>query len=246
MEFKHPDNIDLHSDNVAERWRKWKRQFQFYYDACELKDKSKATQTAILLHAAGPEAQDVYDTFVWEEGEDKNDYATVIKHFDQYCEPLRNVVYERYQFWTRDQKEHENVDTWLAALRKMAAKCEFATQEESMIRDKIVFGIRDIAIKERLLREHGLSLKRALDLCRAAESSKQQIRVMTETDSRAAVNVHPVAIQNGRHYPNKSGETSFVHNCRYCGGRHAKGQCPAYGKQCGKCAGYNHSAAVCK
>ena len=242
MELKHPDHIDLHSDNVAERWRKWKRQFQFFYDASELNLKSAKTQTAMLLHAAGPEAQDVYDTFTWEEGEDKNDYATVLKHFDNYCEPLRNVVYERYQFWKRDQKELESVDTWQATLRKMAATCEFETQEESMLRDKIVFGVRDIAVKERLLRENGLSLKRALDLCRAAESSKQRIRVMTEADSSGNVDVHPVKIQNGRLH-NKAGET-FSLDCGYCGGRHIKGQCPDYGKKCSKCSGYNHFAAV--
>ena len=261
MEFKTPEPLDLHSDNVAERWRKWKRQFEFYFEACELDKKTEKCQTAILLHAAGPEAQEIYHTFTYDEGETKDKYKTVLDKFDKYCEPLRNVVYERYLFWARDQMESETVDTWVAALRNMASKCEFDTQEQSMLRDKVVFGIRDISVKERLLRENGLTLKKALDLCRAAETSKQRIRAMTETEAHAAVNIHPVSIQNGRHFPNKRSEapssfqnkrseapSSFQNsfNCRFCGARHVKGRCAAYGKQCSKCSGYNHFAAVCK
>ena len=44
-----------------------------------------------------------------------------------------------------------------------------------MIRDKVVFGIRNERIKERLFREADLRLNKALDICRAAETSKQQI-----------------------------------------------------------------------
>jgi hypothetical protein len=59
--------------NIAERWRKWRRQFSVYFTACELGKKDKATQVAILLHAAGAEALEVSETFTWEEGEDKDD-----------------------------------------------------------------------------------------------------------------------------------------------------------------------------
>ena len=37
-----------------------------------------------------------------------------------------------------------------------------------------------------------------------------------------------------------------VKNCKYCGGEHEYGKCPAYGRQCNKCGKYNHFAAVCQ
>ena len=97
--FKPPQNIDIHADNMAETWRKWRRQFEVYFEAAELSNKSKKTQTAILLHAAGPDAQEVFETFVWAEDEDKTDYEQVLNKFGDYCEPLRNVGLERYKFW---------------------------------------------------------------------------------------------------------------------------------------------------
>jgi len=47
-----------------------------------------------------------------------------------------------------------------------------------MIRDKIVFGMSDLRIKERLLREKGLDFAKAVDICRAAEASHTQIQSM--------------------------------------------------------------------
>jgi len=35
-------------------------------------------------------------------------------------------------------------------------------------------------------------------------------------------------------------------NCKYCGLKHAKRNCPAYGKTCHKCGRKNHFATVCK
>ena len=62
-----------------------------------------------------------------------------------------------------------------------------------MIRDKVVFGVRDERIKERLLREADLTLNKALDVCRAAETSKQQIEAMGVTQTQA-LSVHTMQV----------------------------------------------------
>ena len=67
----------------------------------------------------------------------------------------------------------------MADLRTKAAKCDFQTHESDMIRDKIVvFGVHDTRIKEMLLREADLTLARALDVYRAAETIKRQMDKM--------------------------------------------------------------------
>ena len=73
----------------------------------------------------------------------------------------------------------------------MKAKlCEFGDQEDLMIRDKIVFSVNDERVKERLLRESDLSLSKALDVCRAAETTRAQLKAMTsEGKSEAKVNI---------------------------------------------------------
>ena len=44
------------------------------------------------------------------------------------------------------------------------------------MRDRILFGIKNQQVRERLLREANLSLSRTMDICRAAESTAAQMK----------------------------------------------------------------------
>ena len=73
------------------------------FQAAEFTWKAKETQTAILLHVAGPEAQEIYQTLVFPqpgEGEDdpRQDVNAILRKFQDYCNPRRNTVYERHRF----------------------------------------------------------------------------------------------------------------------------------------------------
>lgn len=46
--------------SVAQRWKKWKLGFGYYLEALGIKDKVR--QRALLLHASGPEVQNIFST----------------------------------------------------------------------------------------------------------------------------------------------------------------------------------------
>ena len=127
------------SGNVAQNWSRWEQQFLTYFVACELGKKAKETQVAILLHTAGLEAQEIHQTLTYAEEEDSKDYNFVLSKLRAYCEPRKNIVFERHQFWIRDQLENETIGQWVTELRTRKAKCDFKEQN-NMIHDKIVFG----------------------------------------------------------------------------------------------------------
>ena len=58
-----PNHMNFGHRNLSAAWKKWEKQFTTYYKAAELKDKDAETQVAILLHVAGPEAQEIHETF---------------------------------------------------------------------------------------------------------------------------------------------------------------------------------------
>ena len=63
----------------------------------------------------------------------------------------------------------------------LASTCEFGDQTESLIKDRIVLGIKEMSLQERLLREDNISLKKATDFrdfIRASENSQQQIKTI--------------------------------------------------------------------
>ena len=223
---------------------------------------------AILLNAAGPEAQEVHSQFKFSATDDKTDYKTILKKFREYCKPRKNTVYERYKFWQRDQMEGEPVDRWLKDLKVMSVKCEFGEQEDLMLRDKLVFGVKDDRVRERLLRESEVELSKAVDICRASESTRLQLKEMS---SNANINemtrdINAVRMRgrasaqetsriesqklntasNDKEPSAQSTSTKIVNDCGYCGRSHPVRKCPAYGKSCNKCNRLNHFSSVCR
>ena len=80
-------------------------------------------------------------------------FDNVTERFDHYFTPKKNVTCMRYKFFFCDQSEGQNIDAYVTELRKRAEHCEFAELKNSLIRDKIVIGIRDKKTRERLPRE---------------------------------------------------------------------------------------------
>ena len=103
---------------------------------------------------------------------------TKLKWMEQYCEPPKNTIYERYLFFSRGQESGEPIDKYATVLRNMTDSCEFQDLKDSLIRDRIVFGIADNNVRERLLRVPDLTLNKALKIARAAETTQSQLKQM--------------------------------------------------------------------
>ena len=110
----------------------------------------------------------------------------------------------------------------------MRPRVSLGQQEELMIRDKLVFGVRDERAKERLLREGEVTLQGApLDICHASESSKRQIEGMkgdrqvhavekrqASKQTKAKTTRSTVAVSS-----RERSQTQAI--CEYCGKKHA-------------------------
>ena len=97
-----------------------------------------------------------------------------------YCNPRKNLTYERHIFNTRNQQAGENIDAYVTDLKNKTSLCEFSTLKDSLIRDRIVCGTRSDEVRARLLRDPDLTLVKAIDACRAAETSQTQLKGLTE------------------------------------------------------------------
>ena len=69
------------------------------------------------------------------------------------------------------QEAGESYDHCRTVLRQLADRCEFETiTADQILRDKLVFGIQDSEVRERLLREKNLSLQKSDEICQAHET----------------------------------------------------------------------------
>ncbi len=119
-------------------------------------------QSCTLLHVTDDEALEIYNTFNFAETEDKNDVKVIIKKFDDYLEPQKNVTFERHIFISRVQAPGESIDQLVTDLKTKAKSCEYGQLCDSLIKDRIVVGIHDDALRTRLLRETDLDSNEAI------------------------------------------------------------------------------------
>jgi len=135
--FSPPTALKLDGSNLEQAWQFWTQKFDFYMTASGADEKPEAMQLATFLHLIGDEALQVYNTFTFETAADCNKLQVVRQKFAEYCQPRRNIVYERYQFWRQTQSPGDNIDSFVTSLRLKAKSCDFGTQEDSMIRDRV-------------------------------------------------------------------------------------------------------------
>ena len=244
-----PPNPMTFEGNVAENWRRWIQQFRLYLNATGLDKKPQQQQCSCLLTVAGPEALEIFNTFALSDT-DQTKIEVVINKFEEYCTPKKNVTYERHLFNTRAQGETEGIDAYVTELRKLARNCEFGELHDSLIRDRIVCGIRSNVVRKRLLREKDLNLERAVEICKSSEITDNQLKnIVVDQDEREVNEVKsdskkpPVKPKGGKGKPRQT-KKSF--NCRRCGEEHEPKKCPAYGQICHKCKQRNHYAKVCR
>ena len=88
------------ASSVGPRWKRWLKAFSFYVEG---KGITNAPQMRyLLLHSAGMEVQDIYETLTdipfeaTEEGETDNAYKQAVRKLNAYFTPTLNVPYERH------------------------------------------------------------------------------------------------------------------------------------------------------
>ena len=252
----HPPEKLLLTGNLKDNFRKFKQQFEIYITAAGISNSTENIKCATLLHVIGPDAIEIFNTFRWnEEGDNEGDdkkMSKVLSKFEKYCTPKCNVTYERHQFNTRNQKEGESIDSYVTELRILSKSCEFGDLSDSLIKDRIVCGVIMDTVRSRLLRETDLTLQKAVDICRAAEASSQQLKVLqTALAGASGSNIDFVRKKSDKNKlmkntENRPAASQQKQKCGKCGYKHEPRKCPAFGKICMNCKKKNHFMRQCR
>jgi hypothetical protein len=224
------------------------------YLGLNMSKSSEKEQCAAFRYVIGQDGRDIYNTMKFTEAQtDKID--VLFAKFDEYCEPRRNTIMERYKFNTRVQRDDETADQYATELKLLAKNCNFGSLEDELIRDRVVYGIKSERVRERLLRERELTLDKALEVCQINEQSEEQLKVLNDVQSVKAIGKHNKS-GNYRSKLDANRRRDFKHNggnkqeeiscCGKCGKSHPAKKCPDFGKKGFKCDKKNHFAKFCK
>lgn len=166
-------NMDGGPISRAEAWRRWRQQFTLFIKASGVHSESSAVQASLLVNLIGVDGFDIYQTFIFEKEGDRDDVNILLKKFDNYFGTKVNVTLLRYKFFTRNQEAGETMQQYVTALRLLSKNCKFDKLEDELIKDRIVCGVHNGKIRDRLLRCDDLDLDKAIQICQAEEVSRE-------------------------------------------------------------------------
>ena len=237
-----------------QEWPKWIRRFERFRTAAELATKDEEAQVNMLIYTMGDEADDILRSFKLSDADAKK-YSEVKAKFEEHFIKKRNVIYERAKFNSRKQEEGEPVDSFITDLHALAEHCEYKDLYDEMIRDRIVVGLRDASLSEKLQLDSKLTLETAVTKARQAETVRQQQSVVRGKPEVPIGAVHREKEGRGKvpqgprwrraASQKKSSSQTMCYRCGHTPA-HDRQQCPAKDAVCNKCGKRGHFKRVCK
>ena len=225
-----------------EEWSNWIRRFERFRLASGLNEKSSASQVNTLIYTMGDIADDILSSFGLSE-DDKAKYKVVVEKFEAHFVKKRNIIFERAKFNQRRQEENEPVDDFVTSLYRLSEHCRYGELRDELIRDRIVVGLRDSTLSEKLQLDPNLTLEAAITAARQREPSNIDVIVTKKPQTTRSKSTR----ERANKQPQKSYPASNPQVCGRCGKSHLdKQQCPAKEAICRKCHKRGHFQSVCR
>lgn len=240
MNIETPGKFDF--SNPAE-WPKWKKRFERYVSISGLQGKSQDEKINVLMYIMGDKSEEIMLQFP---PPAPTTLENTLELFTSYFEPKVNVIFERFCFNTRNQKIAENADDFITSIHNLAAKCNFGNLKDELIRDRIVVGVLDVSLSEKLQAKSDLTLKEAILAVKQNERQLQQSKIIRGTggdklefnEDNQSVN----RIQKKNQY-----QPQGIKKCYFCGyDLHKRSECPARNVMCYNCSTKGHFAKLCQ
>ena len=247
---------------MAMNWKAWYSAFDIYATAAGVINKPEKVQCCIFLHVAGPEAQKVYRTLEMD-SDDKDKLEPLVAAFREYCEGKINLTITRYQFNSFNQTT-EHMDEYIRELQNKVTYCDYGPVEKSILCDRLICGVKNNILRDKLLQTANISLTECMEMCRLSEHRAAHLNNSDSTLGEGHVDAlasRPTGARTagppmraagpstrGATWERRPPGSTWSANrlqCNKCGYMHQRGSCPAYGKQCTNCKRTGHFYKVC-
>lgn len=220
-----------------EGWITWKKRFERFITVSGANKKTEAEKIDVLIYIMGEKSEEILLQF-------PNLPATLnatLEQFDKYFVPQRNIIFSRFKFNSRFQKQGESIDSFITDLHTLAGGCDYGDLHDELIRDRIVVGMLDTRLSEAMQLKSELTLKDAIAIARQSEIQHKQNKIIRAESSD--VN----AIKSFSKHNKSNSNNATKPKCNYCGGSvHDRQKCPARESTCFSCKVKGHFSKMCR
>ena len=105
----------------------------FVYDSNWKRNSGHSkVKLAMLLRVLGQHVNDVYEGMVFSEGEDKEDFETIVVKLDSLCirRTSKHVLWDKF---FQLKQEGQTIDQFVEVLCKHVKDCDFGTLKEDLM-----------------------------------------------------------------------------------------------------------------
>ena len=128
--------------------------------------QTQAKQRAVLLTGCGGDTYQLIRSLVFPAKPTERTFSEIVELVHDHLLPAPSSIVQRFKFFCRSQQDSESVSQFVAELRKLSEFCEFGDTLDVMLRDRLVCGVRNQKLQQRLLRSLTSPSQRLLELHR--------------------------------------------------------------------------------
>lgn len=245
-----PDPLTKDGD-LASNWHSWKEDFIIFMKVTGYIDKPNEIRANLLKNRIGKIGIEAIQSISFDNIQDKDDMDILIEKLENYFNPPKNEVVERYQFFTRTKKQNESIEQYIIILKEKAKSCNFKDITDSIIRDKIVLDTNDKILRKKFFEVDNLDLPKLVAIYNDYNINTEKMKQITKanTQNTTTKKIKQITERNkgeSAKFTQKLPDNNEKKNCWRCGHQHPLGKCPAWGSKCTKCDDVNHFTQCCK
>ena len=235
----------------GQNYEEWVEDLGFYIMGMGLGETDDTRKLGLFITCGGAKVKEVYMLNKSETKAKKQDGTTDVSEYqharnvvDKKMKVSKNATYEAFRYRNLSQREGESFAHFVHRCEVGVSSCGFSAGDKNRhIRDQVVFGTTNTAIREKALSEN-LELNELTQKGLGIESSTKlgsSMRIKEEP----AFAVFGGNSDGGARRGSSHGRSRNL-ECYKCGGVYPhEGSCPARDHQCPSCKRYGHFKEFC-
>jgi len=250
------ESLDIHDLNALEDWLE-----RFELHAITNKAIKDENVTAFYLTYIGKEAYSLLKDLAFPKKLTDSNPKELHKLLIDHLKPQNFELTERAKFHSLIRDSSESYKDFLLRLQKQSSKCNFGNNLSTQLRDRLVAGINDQNMQQKLLQEQGLTFDNAKTILTNVTSIQEAVRDVSQTticktklaparfrEKYPKQQLNSQQTSTNAKYNNSSKKSFHTNklNCYSCGGEHLRQNCSFRNAKCFKCDRIGHIAKVCR
>lgn len=141
--------------HVGKSFSNWVERFEIL---CALHNVAADTKRSWFISLSGEEVFDEIKLLFPKQEVNTLAYDDIIKKLKSRFDRTEPALMHRYKFYNRSQGPSESSENFVLAVKLLAENCNFKTFKDEAVRDKLILGLRDKVLQQKLLMEEDIAL----------------------------------------------------------------------------------------